>query len=103
MEIPRSIKRQTKYTANKLYTKLFSSESSSAVLLHGLLHIKIVKCTKLRNFDRGGNLMKLHKRDKSDPYVIANLEDYRLIKTRYIKDDLDPVFDEEFYVPVAHM
>jgi Ca2+-dependent lipid-binding protein len=47
--------------------------------------------------------MKLHKRDKSDPYVIANLEDYRLIKTRYIKDDLDPVFDEEFYVPVAHM
>lgn len=103
MEIPRNIKRKAKHTKHKLHDKLFSSESSSAVLLHGLLHIKIIKCTNLRNFDRVGNLFKFHKKDKSDPYVNAYLEDYRLIKTRHIDDELNPVFDEEFYVPVAHM
>lgn len=30
-------------------------------------------------------------------------EDYRLLKTRTISNDLDPVFDEDFYCPVAHV
>ena len=34
---------------------------------------------------------------------MAFLEDYRLLKTRHIDDDLSPVFDEEFYCPVAHI
>lgn len=31
------------------------------------------------------------KSDKSDPYVTAFLEDYRLLKTRVVDDDLNPV------------
>ena len=47
--------------------------------------------------------MTKFKRDKSDPYVVAFLEEYRLLKTRHIDDNLSPVFDEEFYCPVAHV
>ena len=48
-------------------------------------------------------VLNFTKRDKSDPYVMAFLEDYRLLKTRHIDDNLSPIFDEEFYCPVAHI
>ncbi|KAL7439967.1 hypothetical protein ACHAXM_012152 [Skeletonema potamos] len=71
-----------------------------------MLHIKIIQCKNLRNLDRMGirNVTTLFGRkcDKSDPYVTAFLEDYRLLKTRYIEDDLDPKFNEDFYCPVGH-
>ena len=41
--------------------------------------------------------------DKSDPYVTAFIDDYRLLKTRHYDDDLNPVFNEEFYCPVGHV
>ena len=56
MEIPRNIKRETRAAKNKLFSKMFDSPTSNASLLHGMLHIKIVSCTKLRNFDRVGNV-----------------------------------------------
>ena len=42
------------------------------------------------------------KSDKSDPYVTAFLEDYRLLKTRVVDDDLNPVsaysYDEHIFL-----
>ena len=91
---------------NELLDKLFHDNSKSGKhLLWGLLHIKIIGCTKLRNLDRLGvkSLLTKRKMDKSDPYVTAFINDYRLCKTKYIDDDLDPIFNEEFYCPVSHV
>ncbi|KAL7542741.1 hypothetical protein ACHAWF_007244 [Thalassiosira exigua] len=87
-----------------ILNKIFSKDSSEAIL-YGLLHIKIIKCMGLRNLDRLGAMSLLTKRamDKSDPYVTVHINSYRLCKTRHIDDDLNPVFDEEFYCPVAHL
>jgi phospholipase D1/2 len=81
-------------------------DSADSCILWGMLHIKIIQCNGLRNLDRMGvkNVTALfgRQRDKSDPYVTAFLEDYRLLKTRHIDDDLDPKFNEDFYCPVGH-
>lgn len=98
-----SMKREAAETKRAIMNRVFKDDSTSGTLW-GLLHIKIVKCTGLRNLDRLGvkSLLTKRKFDKSDPYVTVFINDYRLCKTRYIDDDLDPVFDEEFYCPVAH-
>ncbi len=96
---------QARAAQNEILSKIFHKEDSNAQILWGLLHIKIVKCVGLRNTDRlAGVLTTLTrgKKDKSDPYVEAYLDEYRLLKTRVIDDNLDPVFDEEFHCPVAH-
>lgn len=96
--------RKAEAKKNDLLGKLFHKEGSSQ-LLWGLLHIKIIRCTKLRNLDRLGvkSLLTKRKMDKSDPYVTAFIDDYRLLKTRHYDDDLNPVFNEEFYCPVGHV
>ncbi len=96
-----------KRTKNAIFQKLMKNDSSvNSCTLWGLLRIRIIKCNNLRNLDSLNikNVKALfgRQRDKSDPYVTAFLEDYRLLKTRHIDDDLDPVFNEEFYCPVAH-
>jgi len=109
MELATSAKSLTKDTADfaksAVMTKLFKAPTSESAILWGLLHIKIVRCKNLRNLDKLGlkSLIVKRKKDLSDPYVTAWLEDYRLLKTRFVDDDLDPVFDEEFYCPVAHV
>ena len=89
-----------------VFNKLMKRDSDDACTIWGMLHIKIIQCTNLRNLDRLGikNIKAIigKDRDKSDPYVTAFLEDYRLLKTRHIDDDLDPKFNEDFYCPVGH-
>jgi len=82
----------------------FHEGEGSGHLLHGMLHVRIIQCKGLRNFDRLGvrELLRTGKQDKSDPYVTAWIGDYRLLKTKHINSDLDPVFNEEFYCNVAH-
>ena len=40
--------------------------------------------------------------NKSDPFVEISMDHQRIAKTRTIHDDLNPIFNETFYVPVAH-
>jgi len=96
---------QARAAQNEILSKIFHKDNSNAQMLWGLLHIKIIKCVGLRNTDRiAGVLSTLKgKIDKSDPYVEAYLDEYRLLKTRVINDDLDPIFDEEFHCPVSHI
>lgn len=97
-------KRTTKRTKNAVMNKLMRRDSSTdECTLWGMLHIRIIRCTDLKNLDKLGiRNLGMRNQDKSDPYVTAYLEDYRLLKTRHIDDDLDPKFDEDFYCPVGH-
>jgi phospholipase D1/2 len=97
---------QARAAQNEILSKIFHRDSSNARMLWGLLHIKIIKCVGLRNTDRVAGLVSTFTKgriDKSDPYVEAYLDEYRLLKTRVIDDNLDPVFEEEFHCPVAHI
>jgi len=86
-------------------SKIFHERDSNDCVFWGVLHIKIIQCKNLRNLDRLGltSLITKRKRDKSDPYVTAFIGDYRLLKTKFMNDDLSPVFNEEFVCPVAHV
>ena len=81
----------------------FGSSQPEKRLLWGLLRIRIIRCTKLRNLDAHRFTAMLRKQDVSDPYVTAFVNNNRLMRTRHVDDDLNPVFDEEFICPVAHI
>jgi len=79
------------------------------VLMHGVLHIKVIRCLDLPNVDGVRGMATLGKlapnfisKDLSDPYVTVHTDDARIAKTRVIDNDLNPVFDETFYVNMAH-
>ena len=72
-------------------------------LLHGNLHIKIIKCENLKNMDCTCILApSCLVNDVSDPYVAVYAGEHRLAKSSYKLNDLNPVWNEDFYVPVAH-
>eukprot|EP00581_Thalassiosira_minuscula_P015554 CAMPEP_0183728642 /NCGR_PEP_ID=MMETSP0737-20130205/28589_1 /TAXON_ID=385413 /ORGANISM="Thalassiosira miniscula, Strain CCMP1093" /LENGTH=66 /DNA_ID=CAMNT_0025960643 /DNA_START=58 /DNA_END=255 /DNA_ORIENTATION=+ len=62
---------------NDLLSKVFDKGGSNRKHLWGLLHIKIIKCENLRNADKLGvrSLITRRKRDLSDPYVVAFIDD----------------------------
>jgi phospholipase D1/2 len=100
-----SLRKAAAAAKNEALAMIFGKDNSDGEMLWGLLHIKIVKCVKLRNLDRLSNFTigaLRGKKDKSDPYVEAFIDEYRLLKTSIYQDNLDPVFDEEFFCPVAH-
>ena len=97
--IGQSVKKVSLMAAkNESMNTLFGNKGTDGTMLWGLLHIKIIKCEKLRDADAS----LFNRRDKSDPYVEAYIDGYRLVKTSVIKDNLNPVFNEEFFCPVAH-
>ena len=109
------------HASDKLRSLVFRHDGDDAAsgggqLLWGLLRIRIRRCVGLRNLDMGSKLARLRgrKQDVSDPYVEAYLGGGtdgkgklgggpRLLKTRRVDNDLDPVFDEEFLCPVCHV
>ena len=98
-----SIRKKAAAAKNEALAKVFGKDKGDGEMLWGLLHIKIIKCVGLRNLDSSLSLAALRgKRDKSDPYVVAFIDGYRVLKTSIHNDNLDPVFDEEFFCPVAH-
>ena len=107
MPLPLPTLKKAEAKKNELLNKLFSTKKGSSThLLWGLLHVKVIRCSDLRNLDRLGvvtTLLTKRKMDKSDPYVTAFIGDYRLLKTKFIDDNLDPEFNEEFYCPVGHV
>ena len=104
MDRIKDMKKEATAAKNVLLDKMLSDGNDATATLWGMLHVKIIKCEKLRNLDRLGvhKIITTGKRDKSDPYVMAFVNDYRLLKTRHYDDELSPVFNEEFWCPVAH-
>ena len=96
--IGQSVKKVSLAAKNESMNTLFGNKGTDGTMLWGLLHIKIIKCEKLRDADASF----FNRKDKSDPYVEAYIDGYRLVKTSIMKDNLNPVFNEEFFCPVAH-
>ena len=102
----KKVEKAKKIAKNQILSKVFGNPGDGE-MVWGLLHIKIIACVGLRNLDTLANLnvfgaLTRGKRDVSDPYVEAFVDGYRLLKTSIHNDNLDPVFNEEFFCPVAH-
>jgi len=102
----KKVEKAKKTAKNQILSKVFGNPGDGE-MVWGLLHIKIIACVGLRNLDTLANFnvfgaLTRGKRDVSDPYVEAFVDGYRLLKTSIHNDNLDPVFNEEFFCPVAH-
>ena len=101
----RSIPSPSRFRSNKLCI----SSDGNQTLLHGILLIKIIEAFDLPNLDgtRGLRTVEKHapsvvKKTFSDPYVSVKAGHHMLAKTKIIDDNLNPVWKETFYCPVAH-
>ena len=75
------------------------------VLLHGRLEFHIDKAEGLPDTDTSlvtGLLdcFRKHK-DVTDPFVTAEMGPVWLFETRYILNELDPIWDEKFSIPIC--
>jgi phospholipase D1/2 len=90
------------------------AKEGERILLHGLLHVRIVQANDLVNLDKlaccgleifdilGTYTPSVITNNKSDAYVSVSTDDQRLAKTRTINDNLNPIWNESFIIPVAH-
>eukprot|EP00590_Aulacoseira_subarctica_P012367 CAMPEP_0172422072 /NCGR_PEP_ID=MMETSP1064-20121228/8264_1 /TAXON_ID=202472 /ORGANISM="Aulacoseira subarctica , Strain CCAP 1002/5" /LENGTH=906 /DNA_ID=CAMNT_0013162769 /DNA_START=125 /DNA_END=2845 /DNA_ORIENTATION=- len=81
----------------RLNSILMFGKEGDKPLLHGILHINIIQATNIPDLDWG-----LSKENKTDPFVEISTDTQRLAKTRTIHDNLNPEWNETFYVQVAH-
>ena len=70
--------------------------SDKMTMLYGRLVFNIQRAEDLPNTEAFGFLG-----DKTDPFVTAEIGPVWLIKTRRIKNTLNPVWDEKFNIPVC--
>ena len=68
-------------------------------LLHGRLVFYIDRAEGLPDTDTA--FFNISKKDVTDPFVSGELTDVWLFKTRYINNNLDPVWEEKFSIPVC--
>ena len=68
--------------------------------LHGTLKIHVIQAEDLPDTD--STFFHISKGDWTDPYVQISLDNTELCKTQYLKNNLDPVWDEKFSVDVCH-
>lgn len=69
----------------------FKLDPSESMENQGILKVVVLKASNLMAVDRSGT---------SDPYVVFSLNGEKLYKTEPIKKTLNPVFDEDFDIPV---
>ena len=68
--------------------------------LHGTLKIHVIEARDLPDTD--SSFFHISRGDWTDPYVQISLDSTELCKTAYLKNNLDPVWDEIFSVDVCH-
>merc|ERR1711936_1401011 len=68
--------------------------------LHGTLKIHVIEARDLPDTD--SSFFHISRGDWTDPYVQISLDNTELCKTAYLKNNLDPVWDEKFSVDVCH-
>ena len=75
-------------------------DESNMTFFHGKFKVHIIAAEDLPDTD---NFMwGIDRDDKTDAYVTGDLGSARLFKTRYISNDLNPVWDETFDIYVCH-
>ena len=78
----------------------FEFDDSCLTLLHGRLDISLISAQDLPDTDKF--LFNVIGKDLTDPYVEAFLGNARILKSRYVKNELNPVWDESFSIFVCH-
>jgi C2 domain len=71
-----------------------------AVLMHGYLHIQIIRAVNLRN---ANCFRRLCSKVVTDPYVTVHAGAHRLLKTTHVANDPNPEWRQDFFVPVCHV
>ena len=67
---------------------------------HGRLKVHVIEAQDLPDTDTA--FFNIDGKDVTDPYVTGDLGTARLFKTRYINNDLNPRWDEQFDLYVCH-
>ena len=73
---------------------------SKMAFLHGRIRIFIDRAEGLPDTDTA--FWNIDRKDFTDPYVTGDLGEARIFKTRYILNDLNPVWEQTFNVHVCH-
>jgi len=75
-------------------------EELVAPLLHGLLRVHVIQAKDLPDMDNV--FFNISRGDLTDPYLELNIGDTCLLKTKVIRNNLAPHWDEKFTVPLCH-
>ena len=78
----------------------FKWDDANLTFLHGRLDVTILSAQDLPDTDKF--LFNVFGQDLTDPYVEAFLGNARIFKSRYIKNELNPSWDESFKLLVCH-
>ena len=73
---------------------------SKMAFLHGRIRIFVDRAEGLPDTDTA--FWNIDRKDFTDPYVTGDLGEARIFKTRYILNDLNPVWEQTFNVHVCH-
>jgi phospholipase D1/2 len=74
-----------------------------AILLHGYLHIQIIRAINLRNANCFRPICCSKGVTSTDSYVTVHAGTHRLLKTPHIANDPNPEWKQDFFVPVCHV
>ena len=75
-------------------------DGGDAVLLHGILRVHVIEAKDLPDTDNA--FFNISRGDLTDPYLEVKIDNTSLLKTSVKKNCLNPVWDEQFSVPVCH-
>lgn len=75
-------------------------DESKLIFLHGRIHIHIDRAEDLPDTDTV--FFNIDGKDITDPYVTGTLSTARIFKTKFVLNELNPVWDESFDVWVCH-
>ena len=64
--------------------------------LHGTLKVHVIEARDLPDTD--SSFFHIARGDWTDPYVVVYLDKTELCKTKYLENNLNPVWDEIFSV-----
>ncbi|KAL5264098.1 hypothetical protein ACHWQZ_G005247 [Mnemiopsis leidyi] len=88
-----------------------NGKSKETLYFRGDLKVSVNNAVNLPNAD-GSNIKakfdsllsrnKDKKKDLSDPYVNITIDDHKILQTKVIKDELNPVWNETFETEVSH-
>ena len=79
---------------------VLDSIDTDALLLHGLLKVNVIEAKDLPDTDNA--FFNISRGDLTDPYVEVKIANCSLLKTSVKKNCLNPVWNEEFSIPVCH-
>ena len=79
---------------------MFCSNSGDELFFHGRLKVHVIEATNLPDTDTA--FFNISGKDFTDPFAVLEVGTTRILKTKYINNDLDPKWDEKFDIDLCH-